>query len=47
MASIFQKQKDVLLSELRTFVVTKAQPDQDKNISCFEKKIECQVKTFS
>ena len=47
MANLFQKQKDALLSEIRTFVVTKAHPDQDKNISSLEKKIESQVNIFS
>ena len=46
MANVFQKQKEALISELRTFVIAKAQSSQEKHISCLEKKIENQVKCF-
>lgn len=42
-ASIFQRQKECILAELRTFVISKAFLDQDKQVSLLETKIDNQV----
>lgn len=49
-ATLFQKQKETLLGELRTFVVLKADSSQEKQINHLEAKIDSQtqvIKQFS